>query len=119
MAINISVYSNANASSQAVSFDFVGDVLAARRDTNSASYEYYFKILSGARQDDNTSFPAKVVRDLSTDLALNSTHQSQTNTTNAYSDIRSMVVDYMYDAIHGHTANQYGSGCTSQRPMRF
>ena len=121
MAISVLVYSNANASSQAVSFDFVGDVLAANNwmpGANAASYEYYLKITTGARQDDNTSFPAKVATGLDS-LALNGSKQRQTDTANAYSDIRSMIVDYMYDYINGHTADRHTSGCTLQRPMKF
>ena len=125
MAVNVNIYSNANAVSKSVGFDFVGDVLAAQDEilgVNTASYEYYFKLTTGARQEDGSNaglaYPAKVVRNLS-ELALNSNVQSASNTSNAYGDIKSMIVDYTYDYINGHTTNQYNSGCTRQYPMKF
>ncbi len=123
MAININIYSNANSSSKTVSFDFVGDVLAASQDlsplpSNSASVEYYFKITTGATQDDGSRYQARVVRSLS-ELVLNQNKQRIVNTANAYSDIKSMVVDYTYDYINGHDADLYGSGVRAQRPMSF
>jgi len=121
MAINVQIYSNANSASKTISFDFVGDILAANDEvlgTNTASNDYYFKITTGAKQDNDVAFPAKVVRSLS-ELALNGNVQSAHNFTNAYSDIRSMIVDYTYDAINGHIANQFNSGCTRQTPMKF
>lgn len=123
MAINVNIYSNANASSKSVTFDFVGDVLAASQEdpfspTNVASIEYYFKVTSGATQDNNARYSAKVIRGLE-ELVLKGQKQRKVNTANAYSDIKSMVIDYVYDYINGHTANLYGSGCTEQRPMKF
>ena len=120
MAINVNIYSNANSSSRSVSFDFMGDVLATNDATGdwTADNDYYFKITTGGRQDDNSSIPVKVVRALD-DLALNGQRQSYNNTTSAYGDIRAMVVDYTYDAINGHTQDQYGSGVAEQRPMKF
>ena len=123
MAINVQIYSNVNTSSRSVSFDFVGDVLAADTETgwspaNASSVEYYFKITSGGTQDNNVAFPAKVSRSLS-ELVLNGTKQRANNTSSAYTDIRSMIVDYTYDYINGHAADLYSSGCTAQRPMKF
>lgn len=122
MAINVSIYSNANASSKTVSFDFVGDVLAATNESlspaNASSIEYYFRVTSGATQDDNSRYPAKVVRSLE-ELVLNGAKQRKVDTANAYSDIKSMIVDYTYDYINGHAADLYSSGVTEQRPMKF
>lgn len=122
MAINIQIYSNANASSKSIAFDFVGDVLAPSyagpSPANVGSTSYYFKITTSARQDDNLAFPPKVVRSLS-ELVLNDQKQRIVNTANAYSDIRSMVVDYVYDYINGHAADLYSSGVTKQNPMQF
>jgi hypothetical protein len=117
MAINISVYSNANSASQTMTVDFVGDVLAAT-DSNNTSMEYYFKITTGARQDNNVAFPIKIVRDLG-EIALNKTKQSASNTAADYTNIDAMVTDYCYDFINGHTADQFSSGCTLQRPVKF
>ena len=119
MAISVQIYSNANSSSRSISFDFVGDILSPSDvPTNVSCNSYYFKIVSGGTQDNNAAFPARVVRGLD-ELVLNKTKQRVVNTANAYSDIRSMIVDYTYDFIHGHTADLYSSGCTLQRPMKF
>ena len=121
-AVNLSVYSNANAATKTISVDFVGDILASDDNhwlpSNAASLEYYFKITTGARQDNNSAFPVKTIRKLS-DLALRGQKQSATDTANAYTTIKTMVVDYVYDLIHGHTSDQYSSGCSAQRPMKF
>ena len=127
MAINVSVYSNANNSTRTISFDFVGDVMVPDDWTTdpNACNQYYFKVTTSARQDNNTSYPVKIVRSLAAtpanvaSLALNGAKQSRTDTANAYSDIREMIEDYVYDFINGHTANQFSSGCTEQRPMKF
>lgn len=121
MAISVSVYSNANSSSRTISFDFVGDILAPDDfPANAACQSFYFKVTASGTQDNNVAFPVKIVRSLS-ELVLNKVNQSALNSgsTNAYTDIRSMIIDYAYDYINGHAANVYGSGCTLQRPMKF
>jgi len=129
MAINLSIYSNANSSSNSVVFDFVGDVLASSHDglpyspTNASSVEYYFKVTTNARQDNGNPYPAKIVRSLD-ELVLNRQKQSRNPygdpySTNAYSDVKSMVVDYAWDYINGHDANEDGTGVKAQNPMRF
>jgi hypothetical protein len=128
MAISIQIYSNANSSSKTVLFDFVGEILAANHPdftptiSNVASTEYFFKVTTSARQDNNVAYPVKIVRSLS-ELALNSgtiwQKQRIQNASNAYPDVKSMVVDYVYDFVAGHSANLYGSYCTVQLPMKF
>lgn len=119
MAININIYSNANSSSKSISFNFASDILAASdQPANAVSNSFYFKVTTGAKQDDNSSYPVKLVRSLS-DLALNKQKQRINNTSNAYSSIKEMIVDYTYDYINGHSANLYGSECTEQKPMDF
>ena len=121
MAITATVYSNANASSRSVTFDFVGDVLAAKKPSANVSsnlYDYYFKITAGANTINGDPIPVKIVTKLD-DLALNGQKQSSTNTANAYSDISEMVKDYIHDDIHGHVANQFSSGVSNQDPMLF
>lgn len=124
MAISVTVYSNANSSSKTISFDFVGEILAANTPilaptpANVSSTEYFFKVTCSATQDNSVAFPVKIVRSFS-ELVLNGQKQRATNTANAYSDVRSMIVDYVYDYINGHTANLYGSGCSVQNPMKF
>ena len=130
MAITVQVYSNANSATRSITFDFVSDILApddapANASCNASCNAFYFKVTTSAVQDNSVAFPVKIVRSLS-DLALYkpgatgvTKHQRIINYTNAYPDIRSMVVDYTYDFINGHTANLYSSECTLQRPMKF
>jgi len=122
MAISVQIYSNTNGSSRSISFDFVGDVLAASTagpsPTNAACRSYYFKVTTGARQDNSQAYPARVIRDLS-ELSLNGAKQRIVDTSNAYSDIRSMIIDYTFDYINGHDVDLFSSGVTEQRPMQF
>lgn len=119
MAINVSVYSNGNNTSKSITIDFVGDLLAASQGpANVACSQYFFKFSTSGRGTDNIAFPVKIVRSFS-DLALNKTKQSAVDTANAYTDVKSMIIDYCYDYIYGHTADQYSSGCTEQKPMKF
>jgi len=131
MAINISVYSNANAATKTITFDFVGNVLASDNDTwtasNAANIEYYFLATTGARQDTNVVFSPKVMRSFS-DLALDNPTQTSsdacqtdlnTNSTDDYATVKSMIVDYVYDYINGHAANVASSECVFQGPMKF
>ena len=87
MAVNVNIYSNANSSSKSVSVDFIGEISAFSSEhiyspTNAGSVEYYFKFTTGARQDDGSTFPVKIVRSLS-ELVLNNQKQRATNTANA------------------------------------
>jgi hypothetical protein len=119
MAVNISIYNNNNTSTQSVQVSFEGEILAGVDDANNVTdVSYFFRLATGARDTDNITLPHKIVRSLSS-LALNDQKQSATNTANAYTDIRSMIVDYTYDYIYGHTADQYSSGVTEQKPMKF
>ena len=128
MAISVQIYSNANASTKTITFEFVGDILAPDDvPANAACQSFYFKITAGATQDNNATYPVKIVRSLG-DLALFkpgdatvARHQTALNsgTTNSYGTIREMIVDYVWDYINGHAANEYGSQCTLQRPMKF
>lgn len=129
MAINVNIYSNANNSTRTIVFDFVGEIMVPSDLLGSPDHcnQYYFKISTSAKQDDNSSYPLKIVRSLDStpanvaSLALNGQVQSMNPAayTNAYPDIRSMIIDYVYDYVNGHTANQYSSGCTEQKPMKF
>lgn len=122
MAISVQIYSNANSSSRTVSFDFVGNILAAPNMTasNAACNAFYFNATASGTQDNGVAFPVKIVRGLD-ELVLNGTKQSALNSYSAaaYADVKSMIVDYVYDFINGHTANEGSSGCTLQRPMKF
>jgi len=121
MAISIPIYSNSNSSSKTISFDFVGDILAdSETFANVTSTAFYFKITTSAKQDNNVSFPVKIVKGLD-DLVLNGNNCSALYAGSAadYANVKSMVIDYVYDFINGHAANAYGSGCSEQKPMKF
>ena len=119
MAINLKLYSNANNASKTIVVDFEGEVSALSDDvTADDTIRYYFKFTTGAKDMLNASYVPRLVTDLS-DLALNKTVQSATNTSAAYSNVNAMVVDYVYDYIHGHAANKYSSGVSYRPPMKF
>ena len=120
MAISLSIYSNGNASSKAISVDFVADYLASSSNGVSDQTKYFFTFTTSARDSDNSAFGAKVSESLS-DLVLNGEKQRAVNDANAYSDIKSMVIDYAYDYIHGHDAQQWGTSTAvkEQKPMKF
>lgn len=127
MAINVSVYSNVNNSSRTISVDFVGEVMVPSDWSTSPDpcNQYYFKITTSARQDNNAAYPLKIVRSLGAtpsnvaSLALNGKVQSRSNVATAYNTISECITDYVYDFVAGHTANQFNSGCTYQAPMKF
>ena len=118
MAINLSVYSNGNTSSKTITVDFVADFLASSANGVSDQTRYFFKYSTSARDSDNVAFGAKVAEGLD-DLVLNSEKQRITDTAAAYTDIKSMIVDYTYDFIQGHAAELYSTSVTLQKPMKF
>ena len=119
MAINILIYSNANSTSKTVTVDFVGDILASSNvAVVNSTQDYFFKFTTSARTDLNETLPTRVTTKLS-DLALNGQKQSATNSAAAYTDIKTMIVDYVYDYINGHTAGQYSTNVKRQNPMGF
>jgi len=122
MAISLSLYSNANASSKTLSIDFVGNLLSSDfSPSNSATstIHYYFKFSTTAKDMGGVNaLPVKLVEDL-TDLVLNDEKQRIMDTNVAYSNISAMIEDYTYDYINGHAANLYGSECTAQLSMKF
>jgi len=118
MAINLSVYSNGNASSKSISVDFVADILASSSNGVSDQTKYFFKFTTSARNTANQTFGAKVSESLN-DLVLNGNNCASDGSSTPYADIKTMICDYTYDFIHGHEANAYGSYVTVQLPMKF
>ena len=119
MSVSIQIYSNANSSSTSIDVDFVGGVLVESFGSPSAGKtEYYIKMATSNRTNDNNSIPVAVMKDLS-NLALNGNVQSYANVTSAYSSIDAMITDYAYDLIHGHSANQFNSGCSFRDKMKI
>ena len=114
MAINVTVLNEDNARTAQIQLDFVLDILASEDDFPlSTECEFYFKMLTTSKQVvSGSSIPVKVTKSLS-DLALSGTGtpaQSNSGSTSVYTSITDMVEDYLYDFIHGHMANQSGSG---------
>ena len=119
MAIKVDVYDESNNKSQSVTVDFAFDILAA---SNAASIdsrgEYYLKFTTNAKETNGKKLPTKTATALSS-LSLRGVKQSANNSSNNYSNITALVQDYLYDYTKGHTANQFGSGVTEQKPMKF
>ena len=121
MPVNISIYNNVNVVTKSISISFDGQIVSPSNATSyTTTTEYYFRFRPSAYDTDNKALPIRMSRKLS-DLALDGTSpkQSATNTGNAYSNIKEMIIDYTYDYIYGHTANQYSSGCKLQKPMQI
>ena len=117
MAINFNIYSNSNVSTKTVTVDFIADYLAANSGV-SDSTKYFFKFTTSARKTDNSRYDVKISEGLD-DLVLDGEKQRITDTAAAYTDIKSMVNDYIYDYIHGHDAGEYGTTVKEQLPMKF
>ena len=118
MAINYTIYSNGNASSKTVSVDLASDFLASSSNGVSRTNRYFLKFITSARDASNGAFGVKVAEGLN-DLVLNGEKQRISGSNVPYSDIKSMVVDYMYDFVHGHEDGQWGTTVTEQKPMKF
>ena len=118
MAINLGIYSNGNASSKSITVDFVADVLASSSNGVSDEVKYFFKFNTSAKDEDNNNFGVQVSESLN-DLVLNKERQRVSNVANAYSDVKSMIVDYVYDYIQGHDLHQNSANVAEQKPMKF
>jgi len=119
MAINFNIYSPSNITTKTVTVDFIADYLAANSGVSDTT-KYFFKFTTSARKTDNSRYDVKIAEGLN-DLVLDKGVKKQriTDTAAAYTDIKSMVMDYIYDYIHGHDAGQYGTTVREQLPMKF
>lgn len=117
MSISVQIYDETNNSQRSVDIDFINDIISTSA-INTPTVQYFFKFTTGAVDTSNEGYSPRIVR-LMSDLALNKTKRSSTNSAVAYADIKTMVLDMVYDYLYGHTANQYGSGCTVKAPMKF
>jgi hypothetical protein len=118
MALNISIFSNANSSSKSVSVDFAGDVLASSSNGVSNELRYFFKFTTSARDTSNLVYPVKIVEKLN-ELVLNNAKQRISDTNAAYANVDAMITDYIYDYVKGHAANLHTSGVAEKAPMKF
>lgn len=119
MAISLQIYNNVYNLTKTVAVDFIANVATFTNDPSADDTpRYFFKFTTGARDTNNLPYSPRVVADLS-DLALNGNVQSASNVSAAYSNVKAMIIDYAYDYINGHTADQFGSGCTAKAPMKF
>ena len=120
MAVTTSVYDPTTGSTKSVSIELKGEHVAPvyRGNVLTSSYTYYLEMSTSAVDTDGTTLPTKVLTGLDK-LALNETKQRIVNTSNNYSDIHTMIGDFVYDYINGHAADLYSSGVTEQKPMDF
>ena len=116
MSVSISIYNNTNSITKTLNFDFSSNILAHSGGTDN-SLDYYFTLKTGARDQEGLPYGYKVMRDLST-FPLN-TKRRILNSNAAYNSVTEMVTDWVYDYVHGHAANLYGSGVTERTAMRF
>lgn len=115
--ISVQIYDETANQIRGIDIDFINEVLSTST-VNTPTMQYFFKMTTGAVDTSSINYQPRVVR-LMSDLALNKTKRSSTNSNTAYADITTMVQDYVYDYIYGHTANQFSSGCTVKAPMKF
>ena len=120
MALNLTIYSNANNVSKTITVDFLnGTILdSSYNPSNPSNQRYYLKLSTSSKDTSGASYPIVILEDLST-LALNGAKQSASNTAASYASINSAIIDYAYDMINGHTLNQFNSGCSAKAPMKF
>lgn len=118
MAINLQVYSNAYNTTKTIAIDFVSDIATISDDTSvDDTTRYFFKMTTSAKDTDNLSYTPRIVEDMS-DLALNKTKRSTSDDATPYSGINDLVLDYLWDYMQGHSANQFTSGCTYKAPLK-
>ena len=119
MAINLTIYSNANNSSRTISVDFVNSIATLPGDGNpDTEPRYFLKLTTTARDTSNIAYPVIVIENMG-DLALNGEKQSATNTAAPYANIKAALIDYVYDYVHGHTAGQFATSVTAKAAMKF
>ena len=118
MSIVLDIYSNVNAQSQQVILDFYADILPESAYQGPTEIEYYAKFTTSALDEDGLTYGERLVMGWD-DLALNATKHSAADDSNAYTSIKTMVIDYVYDYINGHTADKYSSGVAYKAPMNI
>lgn len=118
MAIVFDIYSNVSNQTQQVVLDFYSDVLPESAYAGPTEITYYSKFTTGALDTGGLQYPERLVMGWN-DLALKGVKQSAIDEANAYTSIKTMVIDYIYDYINGHTADQYSSGVTFKAPMNI
>jgi hypothetical protein len=122
MAVTVSVLNESNNRTSSISFDFVYDILASEKDFPlSTNYEFYFKALTSAKQDDGAgSADGDIpiyINMTDTDLVLAGAKQARSDTAVAYTSLTDLVEDYLFDIIHGHAADKFSSGVEEQGQM--
>jgi hypothetical protein len=118
MSVNVQIYNNVNNVSTSITIDFETAILPDGNTVTTTEYDAYFSFVTSALDEGGEGYPVKIIKNLST-LALNNNVRSSSNSSVAYGNVHAMVVDYLYDYINGHTANQYASGVDEKLPMRF
>ena len=120
MAISVTIYSNANATTNTINVDFLADLLASSSNGVSDELKYFFKFSTGGNvvDEEGKGYSVRLAESL-TDVVLNKEKQRMVNSASPYTDIKSMIVDYTYDYIYGHAAGEYGTSVGKKAPMNF
>lgn len=118
MAIKISIFTAPDSNTQIINLDFVATQVAVEDDpTASPEYRYFLKFTTTARDTDDLSYTPRIVETMS-DLVLNKTKKSTSNDGTPYTGFNDLVLDYLWDYMQGHTANQYSSGVAYKAPLK-
>jgi hypothetical protein len=118
MAINFNISNPVTNVNRIINVDFVSDFLASESTGVSDKPQYFLRFTTTARDADNNAFSVKISKGLN-GLALNGEKQRINNTNNPYTNIKELLLDYIYDYINGHENNQWGTTVTEQKPMKF
>ena len=118
MSVGIQIYSNSSGNTATISVDFATEVRSSSFTGVSTDLEYFFKLTTGNVDTDGIGYSPRLVEDL-TDLALNRQKQAETNTAVAYTNIKEMIIDYVYDYIYGHANDKFGSGVAYKAAMNI
>ena len=123
MSVRENLYNNVSGGTSYVTISFTNSVLT--QDPSDPAQKYYISFVpyTRARDTGNNVMPTKVATGLD-DLALTGANvaaakQSSANISDDYTSINNLVADYLYDYINGHTADQFGTGVTTQLPLDF
>ena len=118
MAITLSINDIERRSTRNITVDFVAEFLASEKTGVSDKQKYFLKFTTSARDTNNMAIPVKIAQGLD-DLVLNGQSQRRNQTSDSYSDIKSLILDYLYDYINGHSEDLWGTGVDEQAGIRF
>lgn len=118
MAISVQIYDNTTGNSNYINLDLLADFLADSAGGNPNELQYFISMTTSSLDTSLLPYAPRYAKSLST-LALNGVKRSSVDSAVAYDNIKTMIDDYVYDYIYGHTADKYSSGCTLKAPISF